>query len=162
MNTEDIVELDLLNMGPIIKRAGGEFSPNYRRVKLQEELSLGYVLIAEYESSMLVGYVQFIPKVNGEVYFLSIQVHPSFRSGLVLKKLIKRTMQKLKSIEFSIITSSVHTANQASISFHKRLGFSEVNRVEGRVNFVIQKSKIANKWLKYTSATKGDTSAGRP
>ena len=151
MNLHEIVSLDELNMAPIITELGEAFSFNWRMAKLKEELLDGAKIISYHVSDMLVAYAQYKFKTKEQIHFLSMQVHPDFRGGLILMNLIKKVLKALKREKYKTIVSSVHVNNEKSILFHLRLGFSETERSENRIKFQITKQKLetllTNNWL---------------
>jgi len=145
VNIDEIVELDRINMSPIIAKSGGEFSPSKRKNKLIEELSSNSIILTHYQSKKLTGYVQYIPRDNGEYYVLSIQVHPNYRNGSVLKKLFKLASNDLLQRKPLSLTSSVHNSNIPSIRLHERLGFLIKSRTSDRINFAYSGAKMEGK-----------------
>ena len=145
VNIDNIVELDRINMSPIIAKSGGEFSPSKRKNKLIEELSSNAIILTHYQARKLLGYVQYIPRDNGEYYVLSIQVHPAYRNGSVLKKLLKLAANDLLQRKPLSLTSSVHESNVPSIHLHQRLGFMISSRTSERINFAYSDAQMEAK-----------------
>ncbi|MEJ2762966.1 GNAT family N-acetyltransferase [Photobacterium sp. MCCC 1A19761] len=131
-----VVELDRINMAPIIAESGGAFSVSRRRNKLIEELESGSVILTQYLHDKLAGYIQYIPREAGDVYILSIQIHPEYRSGLVLKKLLKSAAIDLLQRQPKSLTSSVHRNNGPSIALHTRLGFLVTSETDERIEYI--------------------------
>ena len=145
VNIDEIVELDRINMGPIIAKSGGEFLPLKRKNKLIEELSNNSIILTHYQDTELAGYVQYIPRDNGEYYVLSIQVHSTYRNGSVLRALLKLAANDLLKRKPLSLTSSVHKGNKPSISLHERLGFLIKSKTSERINFAYTGAKMEGK-----------------
>ncbi len=143
-----IVELDRENMSPIIAESGGMFSESRRKNKLIEEISNGSVVLTHYQNRKLAGYVQYMPLENDEFYVLSIQVHPKYRNGIVLKKLLKSAANDLLQRKPLSITSSVHRENKPSIRLHERLGFMVTSGTTERINFTYSGVELESKLKK--------------
>lgn len=132
---EEIVELDKLNMSEVIKASGGEYSEDMRRNALRKELESGSQLLTSYTDGVLTGYLQFTVDKDGGCYIISLQVHPVYRNGSVLRSLLKRFKREMPMQGIKELKSSVHTNNKVSVSLHERLGFQVVKTEKERHKF---------------------------
>lgn len=145
----DLLALDELNMTPLLAQAGVTFSPSRRKNGFNQEMANGAVLLTQYHNQQLVGYVQYQPRGCGEFYVLSIQVHPDYRNGVVLKKLLRMAAADLTAKKVALITSSVHQGNKQSVRLHQLLGFEVQDYIDQRIKFALSQHALAKQLTKY-------------
>ena len=122
---DDIVELDRLSMSNIQKKAGLEFNPVARHSRLEKEIFFGSRLIRVHRSQTLIAYLQFLVRPDRLADFQSIQIHPSYRHNLsVIRELAREAIDLVSESDAINIRSTVHLTNDASLSLHRKLGFS--------------------------------------
>ena len=139
MNPHDLVELDRLNMSPIIERAGGRFVPGFRLAKLREEIDSGAEFITLERQDQLVAYLEFLPEPDGICKILSLQIHPDWQRTSLLRTLLRLALDRLKSASpsFRLIRSAAHVVNPTSLSLHEKLGFTATTRTPDRIEYQI-------------------------
>ena len=148
-NIKGIVDLDKLTMSPIMARSGDEFSSETREKDLIEQLNNGDDIIEYYSGQKLVGYIQFEISKDGNCFVISLQVHPRYRSGVVLKSLLHKFTQTLHNKRVKELKSFVHKSNSASILQHKRLFFDIARKTEQGFIFVHKDEKLKNFIIKF-------------
>ncbi|MEM6352445.1 MAG: GNAT family N-acetyltransferase, partial [Cyanobacteria bacterium P01_D01_bin.14] len=130
------VELDRLNMAPIIEAAGGKFDPVFRRTRLIAEIESGSELIAVWRNDSLAAYLEF-QIINDRCKVQSIQIHPDHQGSAILACLLGKVCKMLQDAPRLIVHSSVHEGNTKSLSLHQKLGFREIKRERNRVMFEV-------------------------
>jgi ribosomal protein S18 acetylase RimI-like enzyme len=138
VNIKGVVELDKINMSRIIARSGDKFCPETRENDLIEEISDGVKFVEYCNNRGLVGYIQYDFLGNGYCFILSLQVHPKYRKGAVLKSLFKSFAEELNKEKPKALISSVHKSNPASILLHKRLLFEIDRETDQRFEFILK------------------------
>jgi len=93
-NIDQLVELDRLNMAPVIEQAGGKFDPEFRRKRILVELQNGAAFITVERSGKTVAYVECMPQSDDDWKVMSIQVHPEHRSGVLLRDLLRQAYRR--------------------------------------------------------------------
>lgn len=67
------LELDCLNMAPIIASSGGTFDPAFRRQKIMEEIERGAVFLSVCRAGKVVAYLEYMPETDNTWYVISTQ-----------------------------------------------------------------------------------------
>lgn len=114
---ESIVEIDRINMSPILEEAGNKFSFDRRLKALKKELEEGAVIVTDNDNDMLSGYAQYLPKGNGEVYIVSIQVLPKYRDGVALRRQLNKLKKDFAAKNIFAVTSSVHETTKSQCAY---------------------------------------------
>ncbi len=148
-NIDELVELDRLNMAPVIEQFGGKFDPELRRRNLLLEMEKGAVLFSIQRSGKTIAYFQYMPEPNDSWNIMSIQIHPAYQEGLVLRDLLSEARQRLQFDAPSTIRSSVHFTNQASLRLHRKLGFMKIEKEAGRILFVIDGKTLCERLARF-------------
>lgn len=137
-NIDEIVELDRLNMTPVIERTGSTFDPDLRRKKIIAELQEGAVFFSVRRAGETVAYLEYMPELHDTWNIMSLQVHPAHQSGTVLRDLLTEGRRCLQANVPSCIRSSVHVTNQTSLRLHHKLEFVKTEEKDGRILFVTE------------------------
>lgn len=61
-NIDELVELDQVNMAPLIERAGGRFDPAFRREKILVEVERGALFLCIRRAGRIVAYLEYLPE----------------------------------------------------------------------------------------------------
>ena len=154
IDLEQIIELDRLNMTPLLKAAGIEFDPDRRREGLQGEINKGAWFVVVERNHKIIAYVQYLLEGNGIATFPSIQVHPEFKGSFIVRSLLSDLYQRLKNDCPNLIHSSVHNNNKPSLSLHRRLGFREKERINERILFEINGREFLENISKFGDRTR--------
>ena len=122
MNNElinEIINFDQKLMQGIVDN----YDPDRRRNGLTRELKEGAeIIINRNDKKELIGYIEFLPKDNNELYVSSLQSSTYFFQ----RRWTKKIFEYLTLHNEMTISSSVHKNNIQSINFHKKLGFKIV------------------------------------
>ncbi|MDP6543523.1 MAG: GNAT family N-acetyltransferase [Phycisphaerae bacterium] len=148
-NIDELVELDRLNMTPFIEQAGGTFDPELRREKLLLEMEKGSIVFSVQRSGKTIAYFEYRPEPNDVWNIMSIQIHPSYRNGFVLRDLLSEARERLQTHAPSAIRSSVHFTNQASLRLHRKLGFVKIEQKEDRILFVTDGKTLSERLARF-------------
>ncbi len=135
-NIDELVELDRLNMTPVIEQAGGTFDPEFRRENLLLEIKKGAIVFSVQRAEKTIAYLQYMPEPNDVWNIMSIQIHPSWQNGFVLRTLLAEARERLQIHKPSLIRSSVHFTNKAFLRLHRNLGFVKLEEKADRIIFV--------------------------
>jgi L-amino acid N-acyltransferase YncA len=149
LNLDDLVELDRLNMAPVIERAGGKFDPAFRRKKLLAEQEQGAEFLCVERQGRIVAYLECIRESDGTYNVLSIQIHPSHQTGFVLRELLGMASDRLTALAAGNIHSSVHMTNRASLELHRKLGFEECSRTQDRILFQVDAAGLRDRLRRF-------------
>jgi ribosomal protein S18 acetylase RimI-like enzyme len=139
LTDEDIdalVELDRINMSPLIAAAGATFDAAFRRAKLVREIREGAIVDVVRRGRKLVGYLEYGPKEDGSWRIYSIQMHPDMQGRGVLRDLFAVAAVAVRVQRPGRVTTSVHRQNERSISLHQRLGFEQEGENGDRIEYV--------------------------
>jgi ribosomal protein S18 acetylase RimI-like enzyme len=135
---EDIdkfVELDRLNMAPIIEAAGGRFDPDFRRQKIVQERERGALFLSALRDGEVVAYIEYMPGADDVWNVMSIQIHPLCQNGTILCDLLATAWKDLSVSRARTVRSSVHTTNNPSLRLHRKLGFLKTGEMNDRILF---------------------------
>jgi L-amino acid N-acyltransferase YncA len=142
INIKGIVELDKLNMSQIISHSGESFSPENRENDLIKDISDGVKFVEYNKYDNLVGYIQYEFLENGSCFIISLQIHPLYRTGVVLNYLLKSFARNLNKEKPKELTSFVHKGNPNSILLHNRLLFEIDKETELGFCFIHKKDSL--------------------
>lgn len=133
----EIVELDKLCMGDILRSAGDKFEPARRALSLENELAAGAFVVGLVIGDRLAAYLQWaFTDSNAKV--LSIQLSPNlkeFHRGNILAHLICAALPMIPPSFQGTVAALAHVDNLASIQLHLKLGFEEIARDSARIRF---------------------------
>lgn len=144
MNIDQIIELDRINMEPVIEQLNlpFKFNPDLRRKGIEKEINEGAKFIFIERDNIIIAYFEYIMDDFGVCKIPSIQIHPEFQNGIALKKLLDKVYSEWSYNCPLVVTTSVHKTNKKSLNLHKRLGFEVVNETNERVEFKIPGEKL--------------------
>jgi ribosomal protein S18 acetylase RimI-like enzyme len=145
---EQIIELDGLNMAPVMALQGIVFDPQRRQKGLVEEIQKGAEFLFAGRAGRIVGYIEYFPRQK-DVHVASIQVHPEYQQGGILRNLLAGAAEVAKRLKHHTFTTSVHHGNPLSLKLHKTLGFVQTGRTDERVLFEIPAEKLYNALNRY-------------
>jgi L-amino acid N-acyltransferase YncA len=98
-----------------------------------EKISHGYPIFGAYESEKLIGYAGYGSWRAAQGYRktveLTIYVDSSHRGSGVGSLLMQTIIEQAKSDGYHVMLGAIDSANQPSIDFHKRFGFTESARM---------------------------------
>ena len=146
---DEIVEIDRINMEPILKEIGIIFDCDKRKTSLLSEISLGSEFVLIKNRHEIKAYIQYL--FNDELCDVrSIQIKPEYKGGLLLKQIFIELFEKINNRENFVIKSSVHKNNIKSMALHRNLKFNEVQSSENRVEYQISSAQLAERIKKFT------------
>jgi len=145
LDINELVELDRLNMAPIIEQADGRFDPEFRRSKMLLEQEKGAEFIVIGRGGVIVAYLEYLQEFDGILSVLPIQIHPSHQNGFVLRDLLGEAGRRLPARVPVDIRSSVHATNRTSLSLHVRLGFVETGKSADRILFRTDSARLSDR-----------------
>ena len=146
------VELDRLNMAPIIEAEGGTFDPAFRHSRLISEIKAGAELNGVWQNNRLVGYLEF--HIVGDCCKVqSIQIHPDYQNGVVLAQLLGQFCKRLRRTSMLTVNSCVHQGNLKSLSLHRKLGFDEIKRENNRLFFEVNSYDLIERLKRFEHRT---------
>jgi L-amino acid N-acyltransferase YncA len=144
VSVSECVELDRLNMGPILEAAGETFDAGNREARLKKSLATNGQLVGIWRDGKLVAYSEL--KFTGDRCALwSIQVHPRYQHGPVLLGLLRRVAEMIDPARVKIVASAAHTRNEKSIRLHRLLGFHEVGESGEKIQFEVSAGELARR-----------------
>ncbi len=146
----EIIELDRLNMAPVIEASGGTFDPERRRAGLAIEIERGCTFVTSHRHGDMLGYLQYELEPGDVWHILSIQIHPTHQRGLVLRGLLSQIYSHLVEDQPAAVRTSVHLTNPASIQLHRSLGFSESRREQDRIQFRAEGSDLCERLKRFS------------
>ncbi len=149
-NLNEIIDLDRLNMAPVIEASGGTFDPERRRGGLTREIEGGAVFVVVRRDGELLGYLEYESEPGHIWHILSIQIHPGHQRGLVLRGLLSQFHDHLADNPPTALRTSVHLNNDASIQLHRGLGFVESAREQDRVLFRAQGGELCKRLRRFS------------
>ena len=144
MSVSECVELDRLNMTPILGAAGEAFDFASREARLAKSLATNGQLVGVWREGRLAGYAEL--RVTGDRCALwSVQVHPQHQRGPVLLGLLRRVAEAIDPTRVRAVASAVHASNGKSIRLYRLLGFREVGACGGKVLFAVGAAELAGR-----------------
>lgn len=149
VNLDNIIEIDCLNMAAVFESTANKFKPELRRKGLLKEIDKGAEFVIIERNGILIGYLEYVPDGDGEIYVASIQLHPDFKSGFVLRQILSKTYDKLKNSFPTAIKSSVHKTNLLSQKLHEKLGFVNIGKNKERYFFKAEGKDLKKKLAFY-------------
>lgn len=150
---EEIIELDKINMESILKKFSIEFNPKLRKDGLEKEISQGAEFVIIKKNDILIAYLEYIIQDDNTCKVPSIQIHPKHQNGITLYHLLVNIYDELKNNCPTYIYSSVHKDNTASLNFHKKLGFININETNERIEFRVSGKELLKR-IKFVSTRK--------
>lgn len=151
LNTiEKIIELDRINMQPILKKFSIAFNPQLRKDGLEKEMNEGAKFLIVKRCNMLVAYLEYIIQEDNSCKVPSIQIHPQYQNGITLYRLLVNIYRELVIDCPTFINSSVHKNNIASLSLHKKLGFSNISETNEKIEFRVSSKEFLDR-IKFVS-----------
>ncbi len=126
---EEILALDMLTLPAHTHAAGDEFSEASHRAALAQVLPKSEV-IKIHRHGRLAGYAYLWPKGGGLWHVGGFTVHPDFRTGRVLRRLLAKIEALAKAKGIAELQSHVYKTNPRSLALHRRLGFVEFEENE--------------------------------
>ncbi len=148
-NIDELVELDRLNMAGVIEQTGGKFDREFRRRKILLEMERGAVFFSIQRSGNTVAYLEYMPEDDDSWRILSIQVHPAYQNGFVLRDILSEARRRLPVHAPASIRSSVHFTNQASLRLYHKLGFVKIAEKEDRILFTIDGKALRQRLARF-------------
>jgi L-amino acid N-acyltransferase YncA len=139
---DECVELDRLNMTPILAEAEETFSAAGRAAMLARSLATNGRLVGAWRDGRLVGYAE-LRFSEGRCAIWSIQVHPDYQRGPVLLALLRRIAESIDLSQVRVLASATHAVNGKSIRLHRLLGFHEIGRSGGKISFEAGAAELA-------------------
>lgn len=149
-NLNEIIELDRLNMAPVIEASGGTFDPDRRRAGLAMEIKRGCTFVTSQGDGAMLGYLQYELEPGDVWHILSIQIHPTHQRGLVLRGLLSQVYNRLAEHPPVALRTSVHLTNAASIQLHHSLGFTESGREQDRILFRVEGADLCKRLKRFS------------
>lgn len=139
---QEIIELDKINMQPILEKFSIVFNPQLRKDGLENEINKGAKFVIVKRNNNLIAYFEYIIKDDNTCKIPSIQIHPQYQNGTTLYRLLVSIYDELKNNCPSCIYSSVHKSNMASLNLHKKLGFLSINETNERIEFKVSGEEL--------------------
>ena len=149
VNSEQIIELDRLNMAPVLEKVGGVFDSEKRRTGISDEICKGAVFITIERANRVAAYLEYSPESNGDIYVKSLQIHPDYQGRAMIRQLLRRVYFQMNGLALAKIKSSVHRANVASLALHRKLGFKAVELNEEKIWFEIDGADLVQRLQKF-------------
>ncbi|MNK01113.1 hypothetical protein D3C87_189070 [compost metagenome] len=135
---EQLVELECINILPILASVGINLTPQHMREQL--DIFRESDVVISQENGDVDGFVMY--KADGpEVTIVSFNLK-KFNNGKILSNLLAEVFRNLQDDAINIIRSHAHHTNIKSLNFHRRMGFKEVGRTEHYVEFQISKDDL--------------------
>jgi ribosomal protein S18 acetylase RimI-like enzyme len=132
---QEIIELDKINMQPILEKLSIVFNPQLRKNGLDKEINEGAKFVIIKRNDNLIAYLEYVIEDGNTCKVPSIQIHPQYQNGTTLYRLLVSIYNELKNNCPTYIYSSVHKNNVASLNLHKKLGFLSINETNERIEF---------------------------
>lgn len=143
---DDIIELERVNMTPILEELGFTFDSE----KLRENLSKDQEIVTIYKEDVLLGCIRYtyIPDLPHAVKVLSIQINNPKKNRFVLVSLKKKFLKDLNSKDIKKVITIVQKSNLDSIHFHEKLGFKVSREFEKAIEYSAELSELNRKYFK--------------
>ena len=110
-----------------------EVSLDERYAWFDEKIQQGYPIFGAYEGELLIGYAGYGSWRAAQGYRktveLTIYVDSSHRGNGTGKALMQTIINQATADGYHVMTGAIDSANQSSIDFHKRFGFTETARM---------------------------------
>ena len=139
---ELMLELDHLSFKPILEAAGQQFDPEFRKAEIQQHIRQGARFVLVFSEGKIVAYAEYLPLNERIGKIFSLQIHPDFRGGMTLRRLLVAAWDEWKDVRQELIWTTVHLTNAPSLALHRSLGFVEINREDGKVFFEIPRKVL--------------------
>lgn len=137
LDIQNIIELDRINMQPILDKHNIKFDCKLRENGIRKEIENGAEFIFLENECDIIAYLEYL-KVDDNIFKIpSIQIHPNNQNGFTLLKLLNNSLPILKENYLKKVTSSVHKSNKPSLKLHQKLGFGQVSESSDRVELEI-------------------------
>jgi GNAT superfamily N-acetyltransferase len=132
-NIDNILELDRLNISPILEAVGKKFDSHYRRNSIEAEQRQGASFITIFRSDLLVAYLEYLPVCRYKWEIMSLQIHPDYQRTGILRDILAKSFSILSQHIPIVIKSVTHTSNARSLVLHRKLGFKIVGQSDDRI-----------------------------
>ncbi|TYP57672.1 GNAT family N-acetyltransferase [Thermosediminibacter litoriperuensis] len=142
MNLEKIVELDRINMSPILKELGIEFDPERRKKDLEREIEKGARFVLVWRGDILAAYLEYMPVSDDCWNVMSIQIHPAYKRSSILRDIFRQAYREILSNRPKKVFSSAHKNNKSSVLLHRRLGFGVISDENERYRYEISGDEL--------------------
>ncbi|MCF6097093.1 GNAT family N-acetyltransferase [Thermovorax subterraneus] len=142
MDLEKIVELDRINMSPILKELGIEFDPERRKNDLVREIEKGARFFLVRRGDILAAYLEYMPVSDNCWNVMSIQIHPAYKKSSILRAIFRQAYREMLSNRPKKVFSSAHKNNESSVRLHRRLGFRIVSEENERYRYEISGDEL--------------------
>ncbi|UDM16872.1 GNAT family N-acetyltransferase [Vogesella sp. XCS3] len=120
---DDLLALDVLTLRQHTEAAGDSFDPAAHRQQLAASLADSQLLLVRGSDGSLHGYA-LLRRQSATHWFVGmLNVHPAHRHRRVLHALFQQLAALPGWAADSVLQSHVYRTNQASLQFHKKLGF---------------------------------------
>ena len=149
LDIDAFVELDRINMAPIIEKAGGSFNPQFRRERMLLELEEGATFLFVQKRGLTVAYLETMREADDTFNVMSIQIHPSFQKNCTLRDLLVAASKQLLVKLPREVRTSVHFNNHRSLKLHRKLGFEETQEKDGRILFRIDGAQLCQRLAQF-------------
>lgn len=151
---EQLVALDLLTLVPLAQAHGQDISGEQLGQQWAQRLSAwppsgvgdDSALLTVSAAERLQAYAWLRLQASGEAFVLGLVIHPEARSAGVLRGLMRQLARCLDAWDVPAVSSHVYRRNEASMRFHRKLGFQAVQESAQAVAFTLQRP-VAGGWM---------------
>ena len=146
---QEIIELDRINMQPVLDKFSIKFDCKMREEGIKKELNTGAKFLILRKEGKIIAYLEYLFENEEVCKIPSIQTYPENQDGFTLVRLLVIAYTELKKNCPKWISSSVHKSNQSSIKLHEKLGFVNVDETNERIEFKINGEQLLNNIQRY-------------
>ena len=155
---EQLVALDLLTLVPLAQAHGQDISAEQLGQQWAQRLSAwppsgvgdDSALLTVSAAERLLAYawlrLEASGEASGEAFVLGLVIHPEARSAGVVRGLMRQLAQCLDAWDVPAVSSHVYRLNEASMRFHRKLGFQAVQENAQAVAFTLRRPVVGG-WM---------------
>jgi ribosomal protein S18 acetylase RimI-like enzyme len=133
------------------EKLGLKYEDQRRREGLIAEIQKGASFIFLNQGNRLIGYFEYFYENDHLINIASIQIHPEYRNGGILRKLLSKVYAHFKDKPSLTVKTSVHKSNPLSIKLNEKLGFIKTNETKERIEFREKCERLLNTLSRYAS-----------
>lgn len=143
-----VMELDRMNMQPILDEYDLIFSPSERLALIEEEMSEGATFIVVKEEDDVVAYVEYF-RYSDHLYVPNIQIRSDCLSTSTYLQLFSSVVHVCEHENIHSIKSKVHTKNEEVLSLYQSFGFIQIDTLQEHQIMEVQKQDLQSSLQHY-------------
>ncbi|MAZ49414.1 MAG: hypothetical protein CME65_12715 [Halobacteriovoraceae bacterium] len=128
---DKIIELESLNMKPILEASGIKFELK----RLLENLEIEQSVVTLFKGDALIALLRYKVQEDSTAFIYSIQIRNPNENKLLVYHLLKKALPQFEEENIKDVVSVVQRANSQSIKFNKKLGLTVEKEMEKAIRY---------------------------